>query len=543
MNIDLSTDGMTMFISSEYSREMDIMTERLTRDHPDGWLVRKMHGDHVNTERKFINDAGYAPLGLWLEVFNICRESNLNVQLTDSMSAYISSFNLDYRTFYEYIDNLFEGATNDKGDKFYPYGYQIDGAYNLLKYRKCCGEMCTSSGKTLMSYMMFKYMRDVLGIKKVIYIVPSVDLAKQSVKSFESYEAFLREDKQDMSYTAAFLYSNMTKRDRIRLEDADIIFGTYQSLAKKTFEYFAEFDAMLIDEAHHTAAKSIKDIIIKSANLKYCIGITGTFPKREHMDYLTIQSFVGPVVYRYSTNELINTEKKGTPIYINTRIIDWATDDEKLLFYMQRATKDPNDPNSGTKCLRAEQKFVNNSEKRLKYICDIAISAKKNTLVLFGDVKGGYGRDIYDYIKNNSDKTVYYCDGDTDTDEREAMKQKMEADLSGNTVMVASIGTMGEGIDMKNLWLILLVNTAKTDRLVRQIIGRGLRLFEGKNKTVMIDFVDDLRWAGEVKKANENYLWKHYKKRLEIYNEQKFPVMETYVDLRDHEDENIIKLL
>lgn len=532
MNIDLSGDGHTMFVSSEYGLEMSILTEKLTRDQPNGWLVRKMHGEHINTERKFINDAGYVPLGLWLEIINICKESNFNVQLTEEMQKYIASFNLDYKEYYEYISDLFEGALNDKGESFFPYGYQIDAAYNLMKYRKCCGELCTSAGKTLIAYMIFKFLREKMGMKKMLFIVPSVDLARQSVESFESYESFLRDERADMSYTAAYMYSSMKSADRKKLEKADIIFGTYQSLSKKDFEYFEQFDVMIIDEAHHTSARSIKNIILKSKNLKYCIGITGTFPKREHIDYLIIQSFVGPVVYRYTTNELINSEKKGTPIYINARIIDWATDEEKEMLYLQRMSKDPTDPKSGAKCLKAEQKFVNNSEIRLKYICDFAIAVKKNTLVLFGDIKGGYGRDIYEYIKSHSDKTVFYCDGGTDSDERDAMKRKMEDDTTGNTVMVASIGTMGEGIDMKNLWCIFLVNTATSDRLVRQIIGRGLRLYKGKDKVVMIDFVDDMRWTGDLKKAHDNYLWKHYKKRLDIYNQQKFPVVETYVDLR-----------
>jgi isopentenyl phosphate kinase len=44
-------------------------------------------------------------------------------------------------------------------------------------------------------------------------------------------------------------------------------------------------------------------------------------------------------------------------------------------------------------------------------------------LILFGDVKGGYGKKLHEYIKDNSDKDVYYVDGDTPNDIRDYYKQ------------------------------------------------------------------------------------------------------------------------
>ena len=150
-------------------------------------------------------------------------------------------------------------------------------------------------------------------------------------------------------------------------------------------------------------------------------------------------------------------------------------------------------------------------------------------MILFGDIKGGYGKKLFDYINENSEKTVFYVDGSTKPENREWMKEQMEKDVDGNTVMVASIGTMGEGIDMKNLWCIFLVNTAKSERIIRQICGRGLRLYEGKTKVVLFDFVDDLKYT-ENRKQYENYMIKHGRERKQIYIEQNFPVYEQKVN-------------
>ena len=244
---------------------------------------------------------------------------------------------------------------------------------------------------------------------------------------------------------------------------------------------------------------------------------------------MIIQSYIGPLVHKFTADELINKEKRGTPIYVTFQYLNWGTQAEKRNLWLMRSNKDESDIGAGAKVLKEEQKVVNSSYTRLKYIAELAIKTKKNTLVLFGDVKGGYGKRIYEYIKDNSDRTVFYVDGNTKTENREWMKEQMEEDLDGNTVMVASIGTMGEGIDLKNLWCIFLVNTAKSERIIRQICGRGLRLFEGKSKVVLIDFVDDLRYS-ENGHYNNNYMWKHYTERRKIYLEQKFPVYEQKID-------------
>jgi superfamily II DNA or RNA helicase len=91
---------------------------------------------------------------------------------------------------------------------------------------------------------------------------------------------------------------------------------------------------------------------------------------------------------------------------------------------------------------------------------------------------------------------------------------------------------MGEGIDIKNLWNIFLVNTAKSERIIRQICGRGLRMFPGKDKTLIFDFVDDLRFSPKEAYSTyykENYMWKHYKDREKIYKGQNFPMFKKNV--------------
>ena len=50
------------------------------------------------------------PTGLWLELIKICKDNNINVEMTEKTQEYIKSFQLDYDTFKQYVLDLFEGA-------------------------------------------------------------------------------------------------------------------------------------------------------------------------------------------------------------------------------------------------------------------------------------------------------------------------------------------------------------------------------------------------------------------------------------------------
>jgi len=519
-----------MCSSPDYPYEMTLLKRYLTREDKDGWRKKKIN-PYINTERCFINDYGMVSVGLWLNVVKFCKEYNIHCDFSPAFTQYLNSFHMDFEKFNSYIRDLFEGAMRyDKKLKefvpFQPREYQIKGAYMLLKYKRACAEISTSGGKTLMSFMIFKYLMDVEGMRNFVYIVPSIDLAKQGKGDFIEYEGCLK--KKTNEWNSVSLYSKMTKEEKEMLGTCNVVFGTISSLANRPYEFFERFECCITDECHHAgSAASVKTILRKSINTVNVIGVTGTFPKDDTIENLTLQSYIGPMVFLVTADDLIHKEKSATPIYVVCFILDWATLEEKKELYFQRYQKAiyKEDPNLGSRLLRQEQKFVNASYARLRYIGDLAVRMCHNTLVLFGDIKGGYGKKLAEYIKENSEKDVYYIDGKTPDENRKFYKDACINDHNGNTIIVGSINTMGEGINIPNIESIFLVNTAKSERLIRQILGRGIRLSEGKDKCVMYDFVDDIRYSdNKDRKYHDNYMWKHYLERRGIYNEHKFPV-------------------
>ena len=86
-----------------------------------------------------------------------------------------------------------------------------------------------------------------------------------------------------------------------------------------------------------------------------------------------------------------------------------------------------------------------------------------------------------------------------------------------NKVLVATFGTFSTGISINNLHNIFLVESYKSEILIKQSLGRGMRKMEGKDKVNVIDFVDDFSTP-----RYKNYLIKHGEARIQIYRNEKF---------------------
>jgi superfamily II DNA or RNA helicase len=176
-------------------------------------------------------------------------------------------------------------------------------------------------------------------------------------------------------------------------------------------------------------------------------------------------------------------------------------------------------PEDRKKLFVLEQQFIAMNEKRLRFVSQVINQATNNSLVLFHHVD--HGKKLYNEILNLRRGAVYYVDGGTSPDDRELYKGRMEEGTG--KILVASFGTFSTGINITNLHNVFLTESFKSEIIIRQSIGRGLRMHEFKDKLVIIDFVDDIRLTLGNGRIWENYLFKHARSRLQIYQEQKFP--------------------
>jgi superfamily II DNA or RNA helicase len=141
-----------------------------------------------------------------------------------------------------------------------------------------------------------------------------------------------------------------------------------------------------------------------------------------------------------------------------------------------------------------------------------------NTLLLFRLVKK-HGRILYNMIKeetNVNNRQTFFVYGGTETDTREQIRAIAEKER--DAIIVASYGVFSTGINIRNLHNIVFASPSKSRIRNLQSIGRGLRLSDNNQETVLYDIADDLRW-----KNRKNYAYRHHEDRIKIYDEEKFP--------------------
>ena len=264
-----------------------------------------------------------------------------------------------------------------------------------------------------------------------------------------------------------------------------------------------------VSNCHKAKSHSIKAILEKCTNTVYRYGLTGTFPKPGTLDRLTLMSYSGPLVNEVSAAFL---QKKGHITKCEVKVIqmDYAPESVKKSFY--DLSKNAYDRKG---LYNLEQNYIIENQTRLSMVSNIINNSTKNGLVLFHH--RDYGQALYEKLRQESEgKLVYYIDGGTKSEIREIYKKKMEE--NHNVILIASYGTFSTGISVKNIHNIFFTESFKSEIVIRQSIGRGLRKHDTKDLLTIIDFVDDFRYA-----SWDNYHIKHANERQRIYTEQSFP--------------------
>ena len=480
-------------------------TEEVEKKQVELSLTKKIHNwyFHPLVKKKiwdgsinFIDKRGpfwKIPIGLWSEVLEIGKEYGYEFHIEGIEKLFLTDLKLE--DFKAWVDEFFKDSDIE------PREYQIEAAWKIVKFRYSVSEIATSSGKTLISFMIFAFLKSQGYIRKFLMIVPSTNLVIQGTEDFEDYGIDQIGSK----------IQQIGGGSKMR-EGCDVVIGTFQSLVKKDREYFEEFDAVFIDEAHHTNSTSIKKIMSNCMHTGWRFGLTGTLTKRGSADHLTIQQYLGPVLVEISPDFLFRNNY-ATPVAIKIVILDWLSAEYKD---KMAELKSSSEKMEGNDLYNLERKLVISNKARLSYIVDFINKTSKNSLVLFQSVKDEYGRNIWNGIREtNSSKEAFYVDGDTNEQLREEYKSRMET--GENKVLIATYGTFSTGISINNLHNIFLVESYKSEVLIKQSLGRGMRKMEGKEKVNIIDFVDDFSTVGY-----KNYLMKHSEARIAIYKNENF---------------------
>jgi len=233
------------------------------------------------------------------------------------------------------------------------------------------------------------------------------------------------------------------------------------------------------------------------------VGTTGTLDGSQ-VNELVLTGLFGPVYKATTTKKLIDDDTLSKT-HINVIRLEYSKEESKL--FNKMVTKYPQ-----------EMAYLTQISARNTFLCKLALSQKKNTLLLFNYVEN-HGKPLFELLKTmneDSNRKILFISGEIDTQYREEVRHIMEKEK--DAVLVASMGTFSTGVNIKNLHNIIFASPTKSQIRVLQSIGRGLRK-HGDNSTLKIfDVIDDLT-GGRKKK---NFALKHGIERMKIYVKEKF---------------------
>ncbi len=465
---------------------------------------------------KFITKEGRIAVGLWKEVYNCANRYGYDCEI-DGIDALLN-LNLPRERYLEYVNKLLDGVLDEHGNLIKPRDYQIEGAYRAIKYKFCTQELATSAGKTLIFYIFNSFLRDGRKIdssKKSLIIVPNISLVGQTAEKFELYSVGKRQWK-------VCTIGGEDKFDQKRFDESEVVVSTYQSLQNWQPSMFQSFHTVCVDEVHKSRGNVIRNILLSCVNWTYRLGLSGTVKiDEQYSDFFRVQENVGPLVMVLSAKHLIDN---GYSPNIKIKAVGLKYDRKSQYLQKYWALKKDGKAmyNSakdyGRDMLNIERGFIFESAERLDFINNLVKKLGKNTLILFSDVKNGYGKKIQQKLFEWNPNT-FYIDGEVDSSDRDRFKDIMES--NNDVIIVASFGTFSTGIDLKNVHHIVFAESTKAEVTIRQSIGRGMRKLAEKNKVIIWDLIDLL----------DGYMEKHAKIREEIYHEQEFEVAKIEVDL------------
>lgn len=441
-----------------------------------------------------------------IRMFNMMN-GEIYFGLLSHLTSYLQEQDIEYEVSAELLDSeevsigdveaftktlkLKSGGKNVK-----PRDYQIDALAHAFRNHRALLLSPTASGKSLIIYCLIRYylyQLEETDQPHILIIVPTTSLVEQLASDFIDYgwqESNIQK-----------IYSGHDKE-----VTKPVVISTWQSIFKFSTRYFEQFGAVIGDECHLYRAKSITAILQKLHLTKYRFGLTGTLDGLQ-THRLILEGLFGPTKKVITTKELMDKKTLAT-LQIDALLLNYPDEERKLVKKMN---------------YQEEMDFIVTHPRRNKFICDLTLRLKRNTLVLFQYVEK-HGKVLHDMIQSQTDRKVFYVYGGTETHLRDQVRILTEE--SEDCIIIASYGTFSTGINIQNLHYIVFSSPSKSRVRTLQSIGRGLRKNEFKTDAKLFDIADDLST-----KSKQNYTLNHFMERINIYNSENFEYQITKIKI------------
>ncbi|MCP9812642.1 EcoAI/FtnUII family type I restriction enzme subunit R [Synechococcus lacustris] len=338
---------------------------------------------------------------------------------------------------------------------------------------------------------------------RILFLADRNTLAKQAFNDFTSFAAF------EENALARLRPDELRKKGRVPT-NASVFLTIFQTFMSGPAEngnpspWFGQyppdfFDFIVIDECHRGGANSESTWrdILEYFKPAVQLGLTATPRRTENTD---TYAYFGEPVYTYSLKEGIN-DGYLTPFrvkQISTTLDEYVyTPDDMVL---------EGDVDAGRRYTEAEFNRIIEIKQREKQRVEILlnqIDQRQKTIVFCATQEHALAiRDLINQLKSSSNPN--YCQRVT-ADDGELGETHL-SDFQDNEKSIPTILTTSQklstGVDARNIRNIALLRPVNSMIEFKQIVGRGTRLYDGKDYFTILDFVkayqlfSDPEWDG-----------------------------------------------
>ena len=431
--------------------------------HAKGYLFK-----HADFETVIIGSANFTRSALirnyeWSLKLSSTHNANFYQQISSQIKKLEeNSVPLTDEWLKEYQDSWIEPVSKikekQKPDKIQPNKMQQAALKNLKALvddgqKKALIVSATGTGKTYLGAFAVKDYQP----KKFLYIVHRRQIAEKSLESFYRVIGGKRSD-------YGILSANRHDFDK------KFLFATVQTLSQD--DVLAElnrreFDYILIDEAHRSAAPSYQKVL-QYFEPNFLLGMTAT---PERMDEQNIyQIFDYNLAYEIRLRDALE-EKMLTPFHY-VGVQDYEENGEVV------------DDTTSLRYLTAD--------KRVQYILEELdyygyCGDKAKGLVFCSRQKEA--KALADKFTEAGHKALALTNEDSESKRQEAV----EALEVGKIEYIVTVDLFNEGVDIPSLNQIIMLRNTQSSIVFIQQLGRGLRKFPKKDFVTVIDFIGNYK--------------------------------------------------
>ena len=398
----------------------------------------------------------------------------------------------------------------DRGGYFQSRYYQ-DIAVEMVLASIAAGKprilltLATGTGKTFIAFQiawkLFQSRWNLTGEPtrrpRILFLADRNILANQAYNAFSAFpeDALVRIEPEEIR-----------KRGRVP-KNGSLFFTIFQTFmcGPEDTPYFGDypedfFDFVVIDECHRGGANDESNWrgIMEHFSPAVQLGLTATPKRQENAD---TYEYFGEPVFTYSLKDGIN-DGFLTPFrvkQVSTTLDYYVYTPDDTVVEGQIEVGRLYDEADFNKIIEIKEREA----KRVKLFMDM-IDQREKTLVFCATQDHALAvRDLINQLKTSTDPN--YCQRVTANDG--ALGEQHLRDFQDNEKTIPTILTTSQklstGVDARNIRNIVLMRPINSMIEFKQIIGRGTRLYDGKDYFTIYDFVkahlhfSDPEWDGE----------------------------------------------